>query len=78
MSLGHTGRRTVVLGLTLNTPTLMNTGGHRKGFRQLYDFVLGRTPSRRGPRVAGGLRVGHPRLQTTGTESPVVNMLVAT
>ena len=33
VSLGHTGRRRIVLGYTLNTQTLMKTDEQKKGFR---------------------------------------------
>ena len=59
-SLGHTGRRRVVLGHTLNTQTLTKTEEHKKGFKYIYDFVLGLIQSYPGPHAAHRLWVGHP------------------
>ena len=50
-SLGHTGRRRVVLGHTLNTQTLMKADEQQTGFKSIYDFVLGLIHSHPGPRV---------------------------
>ena len=52
-SLGYTGRR-VVLGHTLNTQTVMKT--KKKGFKKMYDFVLGRIHSYPGHMRPVGLR----------------------
>ena len=61
-SLGHTGRRGVVLGHTLNTQTLMKTDEQKKSCKWIYDFVLVLIYSHPGPHAVRGPRVGHPWL----------------
>ena len=57
-SLGHTGRRRVVLGHTFSTQTLTKTGEQKK--REIYYFVLGHIHSQPETYAVHGLWVGHP------------------
>ena len=59
-SLGHSGRRRVVLGHILHTQTLTKTDEQKTGFKSIYDFVLGCLRSHPGPCVACGPWAGHP------------------
>ena len=46
------------LGHTLNTQTLMNNDEEIKGFKQIYNFVLGHIHSHPGLQAAHGPQVG--------------------